>query len=426
MHTLLQHPNQMLGLLDIGTAKVVCVLLLREPSGAVRVIGLGHQRSRGLKASVIIDADAAEDSVRATVAQAEQMAGVRVDDVVMAAACGRLASNHLATGLDLHGRAVVAADFEKLRDAGRAHADQEDRAPLHLEVMGARLDGHPVAGAVIGRQGQRLTLDIHLVSADRAPLRHLIHIAERCNLRVLAMAPAPLASAIAVTTPLERTQGVIVLDCGAGTTGLSLFSGGACVGVHVLQVGGNHLTYDVTRAFGLPLNEAERIKKNYAINELAHAVPEQRSALKHADAARPAGDVHASSKQVTRAAMITMFTTRVDALLQQIVQRIQRSGIPAERLGHVVLTGGGALLPLLAERATLALGRPVRLGAPFALSGWPQALLQPAFATVAGLQQVALYPALGLRLAVVSNPIGPIQSGHSQHAGADAWRRQRM
>jgi cell division protein FtsA len=418
MHSLLQHPNQILGLLDIGTAKVVCVLLLREASGAVRVIGLGHQWARGLKASVIIDADAAEDSVRATVAQAEQMAGVGVEDVVMAAACGRLASNHLATGLDLGGRAVTATDIDKLRDAGRAHADQEDRAPLHLEVMGARLDGHPVAGAVIGRQGERLTLDIHLVSADRAPLRHFIHIAERCNLRVLAMAPAPLASAIAVTTPLERAQGVIVLDCGAGTTGLSLFAGSACVGVHVLQVGGNHLTYDVTRAFGLPLNEAERIKKNYAIDGFAHAVPEQRSALKNADATRPAGDVHASSKQATRADMITMLTTRVDALLQQIVQRIQRSGIPAERLRHVVLTGGGALLPLLAERAMLALGRPVRIGAPFALNGWPQALLQPAFATVAGLQQVAFNPALGLRLAVI-----PIQSGQP---GADVWRRQSM
>jgi cell division protein FtsA len=421
MQSLLQHPNQILGLLDIGTAKVVCVLVLRETNGAVRVIGLGHQRSRGLKASVIIDADAAEDSVRAAVSQAEQMAGVRVEDVVMSAACGRLASNHLATGLDLGGRAVTTADIEKLRDAGRAHADQEDRAPLHLEVMGARLDGHPVAGAVIGRQGQRVALDIHLVSADRAPLRHHIHIAERCHLRVLAMAPAPLVSALAVTTPLERAQGAIVIDCGAGTTGLSLFSGGACVGVHVVQVGGNHLTYDVTRAFGLPLNEAERIKKNYAIECSAHAVPEQRSALNNADSARLAGDVHAPSKQVTRAAMITTLTTRVDALLQQILQRVQRTGIPADRLCHVVLTGGGALLPLLMERAGLALKRPTRLAAPYALNGWPHALLLPAFATVAGLQQVALNPALGLRLAVI-----PIQHGQSGHPGADVWRRQSM
>jgi cell division protein FtsA len=413
MHPLLQHPHQILGLLDIGTAKIACVMLLREPNGAVRIIGLGHQRARGLKASVILDADAAEDSVHAAISQAEQMAGIRVEDVVMSAACGRLASIHLATGLDLGGRAVAPADLDKLRDAGRTHADQEDRAPLHLEALCARLDGHPVAGPVVGRHGQRLALDIHLVSADRAPLRHLVHVAERCHLRVLALAPAPFSSALAVTTPAERAEGVIVLDCGAGTTGLSLFAGGVCRGVHVVQVGGNHLTYDLTRAFGITLNEAERIKKNYAIEDFAHATPEQRTASGDADAAHPAGGVHAISKQVTRADMTAILTSRVDALLQQIVQRIQRSGIPAQHLRHVALTGGGALLPLLLERAASALGRPTRLAVPQFLAGWPQALLQPAFATVAGLQQVALNPNLGLRLAVV-----PTQSN------ADVWRRQ--
>jgi cell division protein FtsA len=415
MHALLQHPHQILGLLDVGTAKVACVVLLREANGAVRIIGLGHQRARGLKASVIVDAEAAEDSTRAAVSQAEQMAGVRIEDVVMATACGRLASSNLATGLELNGRAVAPADIEKLKDAGRAHVDQEDRAPLHLEVLGARLDGHPVAGAVIGRPGQHLALDLHLVSADRAPLRHLIHIAERCHLRVLAMAPAPLASGLAVTTAAERAEGVMVLDCGAGTTGLTLFSSGVCLGVHVLQVGGNHFTYDLTRAFGLPLNEAERIKKNCAIMKGAHAVPDSRSASEDAIEKRSAGDVHATTKQVTRADMISILTSRVDALLQQIAQRVQRSGLPADRLRTAVLTGGGALLPLLAERAASALGRPTRLAVPLALHGWPHALLQPAFATVAGLQQVALNPSLGLRLAVV----------HPQ-SGADVWRRQSM
>jgi cell division protein FtsA len=418
MHPLLQHPHQILGLLDVGTAKIACVMLQHEAQGTLRVIGLGHQRARGLKASVIIDADAAEDSVRAAVSQAEQMAGIRLEDVVMSATCGRLTSNHLAAALDLGGRPITPSDIEKLLDAGRTHAEQEDRAPLHLEALGARLDGHPVAGPVVGRHGERLALDVHLISADRAPLRHLIHVAERCHLRVLALAPAPLASSLAVTTPDERAEGVIVLDCGAGTTGLSLFSGGLCVGLHVVQVGGNHLTYDLTRALSVPLNEAERIKKNYDIEGFAHAATEPRSAFQDATTVLPAIGVHAISKsaiskQVTRAAITDILTSRVDALLLQIMQRIQRAGIPLHNLRHVAMTGGGSLLPLLARRAATVLGRPVRLAAPQQLGGWPQALLQPAFATVAGLQHFALNPTLGLRLAVV-----PSQSG------AEVWRRQ--
>ncbi len=421
MHPVPTHTPDVIGLLDVGTAKIVCVMLARDPSGAQRMIGLGHQRSRGLKASVIIDADAAEDAVRAAVSQAEQMAGVRLEDVVMSAACGRLASTHLAAGLDLAGRAIVAADIERLLDAGRTHADQDDRAALHIEPVGVRLDGHPVAGRVVGRSGDRLALDVHLVAADRAPLRHLIHVAERCHLRVAALAPSPFASGIAVTTREERAEGIMVIDCGAGTTGLALFAGGAFAGAHVLQVGGNHLTYDLTRALGVALNEAERIKKNYAMEGFAHAAPDQRTASSDASATDPGSSDQTSPQPVTRAAITTLLTSRLDALFGQILQRLQRAGVPERAISRVALTGGGSLLPLLAERAAAVLGRPVRVATILQPGGWPEALLQPAFATVAGLQQIAGNPALGLRLAVATAPA-------RSHADTwpDTWRRQSL
>ena len=88
-------------------------------------------------------------------------------------------------------------------------------------------------------------------------------------------------------------------------------------------------------------------------------------------------------------------------------------------MSRVALTGGGSLLPLLAERAAAVLGRPVRVATTLQLGGWPEALLQPAFATVAGLQQIAGNPALGLRLAVANAPA-------RSHSGADTWRRQSL
>ena len=50
-----------------------------------RLVGFGHQRSRGLKASVVFDADAAEETVRSAVTQAEHMAGANLEHVVIAA-----------------------------------------------------------------------------------------------------------------------------------------------------------------------------------------------------------------------------------------------------------------------------------------------------------------------------------------------------
>ena len=74
------------GVIDIGTSKVVCLMFASarfgEP-GVLRLIGFGHQRSRGLKASVVIDIDAAESAVRAAVQQAEAMAGISLERVYL-------------------------------------------------------------------------------------------------------------------------------------------------------------------------------------------------------------------------------------------------------------------------------------------------------------------------------------------------------
>jgi cell division protein FtsA len=401
------------GLLDVGTAKVVCVMVARDQTGACGVIGLGHQISRGLKASVVVEADAAEDAVRAAIEQAQQMAGIALEHVIISAACGRLGSSHFAAGLDLNGRAVTTQDLDSLMSAGRRHIEQDDRSALYLEAMGARLDGHSVPGKAVGLQGLRLSLDLHAVTADRPPLRHLVHIAERCSLNVLGLAPAPLASALAVTSANEREDGVLVIDCGAGTTGFALFVRGTLVAAHVFQVGGNHLTYDLNRTLEASINEAERIKKKYAIERLAHA------ASVDAFTYQPRGDTHATTKQVTRATMTTIFTSRIDALFQQIAQRLEQAAVPPALVRHVRLTGGGSQLPLLAERAAARLGRPVQTAIPHTSPSWPLSLCHPAFATAAGLLRLALEPDLGLRLRLV--PI-PIETTATQ----PQWHRQRV
>ena len=397
-----------LGFLDIGTSKIVCLMLGRTGKGDdYQVIGFGHQKSRGLKASVVVDADAAEDAVRATISQAEHMSGAPLASTMLAAACGRLSSTHVAVSLDLDGSsrdggAISVPDIDRLLEAGRTHAERDDRAVLNINPLATYIDGQAMPGSAVGLRGHRLSVDVHAIAADRGPLRHLLHLAERCQLRVLALAPAPLASALAVSTTAERRHGITIVEFGAGSTSLSLFVGGNLVCAHVFPIGSNHLTFDLMRALGTTITEAERIKKNYAIQFLAH--PAQDDYVVY----QTRGDNHAETtpdhpgavptKQVTRAAISTILTSRLDTLLRQVSQRIDQLAVPRHLCGDVVLTGGGSVLTGLLPLAETIMGGRVRLGAPLAHTGLPRALLHPAFATVAGLVLVAQDRRLGLRL----------------------------
>ena len=84
--------SALLCVLDIGTTKSACLVAKLEPmepsrelAGRIhscRVLGIGHQRSRGLKGGVVVDLDEAERSIRLAVDAAERMAGVQIESVI--------------------------------------------------------------------------------------------------------------------------------------------------------------------------------------------------------------------------------------------------------------------------------------------------------------------------------------------------------
>src|SRR5690606_1236966 len=132
--------GEVLGLIDVGTSKICCLIAVRDAAyrrGGLglgyRVIGIGYQRSRGVKAGVVVDLDEAEQSVRAAVAQAERMAGVQLEEVIVGVACGRMRSSHFAAHADLESGYVRESDVRKLKTAGRAYAERDGRMLLYLE-----------------------------------------------------------------------------------------------------------------------------------------------------------------------------------------------------------------------------------------------------------------------------------------------------
>ncbi len=68
-------PPRTIAVLDVGSSKVVCFIAQAEGAGNLRIRGIGHQLSKGLRSSVVTDFREAETSILASVHAAEQMAG---------------------------------------------------------------------------------------------------------------------------------------------------------------------------------------------------------------------------------------------------------------------------------------------------------------------------------------------------------------
>src|ERR1700712_1110952 len=126
-----------LSVLDIGTSKVVCLIAELQPAEALttlrgrthvaRVLGIGHQRSLGLKGGAIVDLEAAETAIRQAVHAAERMAKVEIQSVIVNLTGGRLGSEHFDAQVPVRG-AVSSSDVHRVLDVASSHHMRQGRA----------------------------------------------------------------------------------------------------------------------------------------------------------------------------------------------------------------------------------------------------------------------------------------------------------
>ena len=77
--------------LDIGTSKVLALVGEVGADGAIEVLGIGTQPSRGLKKGVVVNIESTVQSIQRAVEEAELMAGCQIHSVYaggMACAAG--------------------------------------------------------------------------------------------------------------------------------------------------------------------------------------------------------------------------------------------------------------------------------------------------------------------------------------------------
>ena len=92
---------------------------------------------------------------------------------------------------------------------------------LHALPIGYSLDANRGVHDPIGMLGETLGVDMHVVTADEAPLSNLELAINRCHLEVETVVATPYASGLAVLVDDEAELGVACIDMGGGTTTLS-------------------------------------------------------------------------------------------------------------------------------------------------------------------------------------------------------------
>ena len=380
--------------LDVGSSKVTC-FIARLDAGRdgrapqVRVLGIGHQISSGIRCGTIVDMERAEEAIRAAVESAERMADVTVEDVVLAFATGGLQSQRLSCDVAIAGHDVSDQDLKRVLQRGHQRPNAPDREVVHAIPVSYSIDGSPGIRDPRGMYGERLGVMMHVVTAASAPLRNLLICVERCHLRVLELAVAPYASGLSALVEDEMDLGATCIDMGAGTTSFSIFRYGHLVACDIVPVGGAHVTTDIARGLSTTMIHAERIKTLHG-SALAGGTDDREMVAVPLLGEEATDEVN----RVPRSMLTGIIRPRLEETFELVRDRLLNSNCEKLSGRRVVLTGGASQMNGAREIASRILERQVRVSAPLQLPGVASATAGPAFATVAGLLQHAMRPSV--------------------------------
>ena len=371
--------NPLVAALDIGSSRICCFIAEDEGEGVMRVLGTGHQAARGVRGGAIVDMDAAEEAVRATVHAAETMAGETVRSVVVSLSGGGARSERFGVAVDLGGEEVGDAAVEQARAQARRHAPPEGHERVHLIPVDFEIDGSAGIREPRGIFGDRLVAGFHAVSASRGRVRTLRACAARCHLDVDAVVLAAYASGRAVLAEDELNMGAVCIDMGAGTTDIAVFARGALVFADSVPVGGAHVTNDIACVLTTTPTAAERLKTMHG-SAIEGGDGDELLDVPEIGEGSDAGPNH-----VPRTRLVEIVRARLEETFALAGERLDAAGLDAVASRRVVLCGGASALCGARETAARVLDRSVRVGRPRQLRGLAEAAAGAASSACAGL-----------------------------------------
>ncbi|GMV28415.1 MAG: cell division protein FtsA [Rhodanobacteraceae bacterium] len=379
--------------LDIGTSKTVAIVGEFQHGDPVEIIGVGSHASRGLKRGVVVDIESTVQSIQRAIEEAELMAGCEIRSVYASISGSHIKDDNSHGTAPIRDKEVTQADLDAVLNAASALAIPGDRWVLYKEPQEYLIDGQEGIRHPVGMSGVRLEANVHLVTGAASAAQNIMKCIQRCGLSVDELVPSAVASARAVLTQDERELGVCLVDIGAGTTDLAIYTQGAIRHTAVLPIGGDQVTNDIAQFVRTPTANAEEIKIRYACALAQLATAEETIQVPSVGDRPP--------RRLARQTLAEAVQPRYEEIFEMVQAELRRSGLEELTRAGIVLTGGGAKMEGVVELAEELFHMPVRLGVPQHVSGLSDVVSNQIHASGVGL---LLY---GASREAVRRPAGP-------------------
>lgn len=372
--------------LDIGTRSVIGIVAEQEADGTLKII---NTTRREHKTRAMLDGQIHD--VPQVAAIIEEVKGALESAVgplksVAVAAAGRALYTMTADAEMTFSGVITAEDQSRLDFSGVQTAQMELAEssevddPTHYYCVGYSTIKYTLDGiqlkSLIGQRGRQATASVIATFLPRQVIDSMDSALSATGLRLQAITLEPIAAINVLIPPTMRHLNLVLVDIGAGTSDVAITKNGSVIAYGMVPQAGDEITEALSQHFLLDFNVAEQIKREAA----------EGKEVEFTDILGM--EYHLAADEVLKA-LLPAVQKLADAIAQQIMD------LNGDEPQAVLLVGGGALTPRLAECVAEKLALPqerVAVRHPSTVDGvseLPPELMKPDAVTPLGILKIA-------------------------------------
>lgn len=321
--------------IDIGTSKVASVIAEINNFNQLEIIATAECKCFGIKKSKITDEDEIASAIGKTISEVENQGNIKINSayVTIPGKYVQIVQNSIVKEAKDRFAGITSKDVNSAMLQIRDIDLPEDKVVIDIIKNQFTLDNGRVVDDPVGALSSTVTVTGQVVLADKSYVRQLTSIFKKANIEIDGIIPNVLAQRSLILDINELSDNVMILDIGAGNTDIGVFNGSTFVYTNTIPLGGDNITNDIAQVFYISEEEAERLKKQYAL-ALKSFIDNDTDIM----LTTYKGDE--KNKTIKSSELIEVIEARVEEIFTLVNKQITSLGIKSN-INNVILTGQG-------------------------------------------------------------------------------------
>ena len=348
--------RELVAAIDIGTLRTRAAIGRFTTEGKLEIVAVSDTLTKGVRNGVVVNIDEAAVSIRTVISSLEKSLNLRVQKIY-AGISGQKINNRQVTGYRMTENGEVSqAIINSLIDEAQRYSSGPGEKVYHLVPQEFIVDGERGVNNPVGMAGRRVDAAFTVISASESYELNLKRSIEKAGYELVAAFVNPFVQGAGFLSKDEKEAGVILLDFGAGTTGMSLYYENKLRLATELPFGGNVISNDIREGCNIIPRHAEMVKIQcgYAFSEL---VPDNKFAqIPEVDGWQ--------AKEISFRNLSGIIQARLEEIIEGVNFQLEATGILPKLGAGIVLTGGGSNMRGIDKLVSYMTGIDVRFGKP--------------------------------------------------------------